>query len=70
MGYTREQWEERSSHRTDLSAFLVHLTKGIYDENGGGRFSKFISKFARYIKLENDVNQKGGILWLELSVKQ
>lgn len=37
---------------------------------GGGRFSKFISKFARYIKLENDVNQKGEILWLELSVKQ
>ena len=32
---------------------------------GGGRFFKFISKFARYIKLENDVNQKGGILWLE-----
>ncbi|MBG9484608.1 hypothetical protein ABE47_00565 [Bacillus thuringiensis] len=32
---------------------------------GGGRFFKFITKFARYIKLENDVNQKGGILWLE-----
>ncbi|PGW32833.1 hypothetical protein COE03_30620 [Bacillus thuringiensis] len=31
----------------------------------GGRFFKFITKFARYIKLENDVNQKGGILWLE-----
>lgn len=32
---------------------------------GGGRFFKFRTKFARYIKLENDVNQKGGILWLE-----
>ncbi|AHZ49119.1 hypothetical protein YBT1520_01730 [Bacillus thuringiensis serovar kurstaki str. YBT-1520] len=37
---------------------------------GGGRFFKFRTKFARYIKLENDVNQKGGILWLEGSVKQ
>ncbi|MBY0015343.1 DUF2971 domain-containing protein [Bacillus cereus] len=34
MGYTREQWRERYSHRTDLSSFVVHLTKATYDEDG------------------------------------
>ncbi|EOO76240.1 hypothetical protein IIC_01721 [Bacillus cereus VD021] len=34
MGYTRKQWGERYSQRTDMSTYLIHLTKGVYDENG------------------------------------
>ncbi|MGX5516043.1 DUF2971 domain-containing protein [Bacillus cereus] len=34
MGYTKKQWIERYSQRTDMSAYLTHLTKGVYDENG------------------------------------
>ncbi|PFJ80495.1 DUF2971 domain-containing protein [Bacillus cereus] len=34
MGYTKKQWGERYSQRSDMSTYLIHLTKGVYDENG------------------------------------
>ncbi|PEI55328.1 terminase [Bacillus toyonensis] len=64
MGYTREQWEERSSHRTDLSAFLVHLTKGIYDENGGQlkTASQVLGEILTSKKLLGSTTQSGYII--------
>ncbi|MGN4748939.1 DUF2971 domain-containing protein [Bacillus thuringiensis] len=34
LGYTIKEWENRYRHRTDLSSYLVHLTKMKFDENG------------------------------------
>ena len=34
MGYSIVEWRDRYRHRTDLSSYLVHLTKPKYDNQG------------------------------------
>ncbi|PED32362.1 DUF2971 domain-containing protein [Bacillus cereus] len=34
MGYTFEQWRVRYSKRSDISSYLVHLTRPVYNEKG------------------------------------
>ena len=34
MGYTFEQWRERYSQRSDISSYLVHLTRPIFNKEG------------------------------------
>ncbi|PEE65311.1 DUF2971 domain-containing protein [Bacillus thuringiensis] len=33
-GYKIKEWEDRYRHRTDISSYLVHLTKGKFDNRG------------------------------------
>ncbi|PWN12155.1 DUF2971 domain-containing protein [Bacillus thuringiensis] len=34
MGYEIKEWEDRYRHRTDISSYLVHLTKPKFDNQG------------------------------------